>query len=1066
MKLNFKINNKLLKQTSNSIDNTDSERQNTNIKLKISSSSKNYPNINYTFLPKLNESESHQIIKQNNEYLELEENTNTDYKEELNVITSLWDELGVTEDYKYQFNQILESNNYNSKILFFQEKENLQKFKTSLIKLKKEINNRENNIKNLLKIIRIIDEEKEANQNLLKEVVNIIKSLRLNAVNIVIYINRVRELGFYYYFQGKWDLTKIKNEYIYNNNYLLQMSEDLYFLRNCSLNKYIEIGNEKIDAFLTNCSQLYKDYMNIDNEKIIIPISDDLIKLIEQCVYFVIQDQIMDNIYQKKSLAVTKNNSMNGMNRSNSTKIKIKKVPSRPMTSKGIFNINNNNINNYKDSKKNVNNIFNGLENRLLHTFKNGNNIEYNNLFQLSTKLNEPKNNFIPESTRIKNRAFNQDGVISFDYNNGAQKKIKIEHEIISSMNSFNGKNRTYLEKNRNNSNEKIIIENEKLKKDNQVIKNELQKLSKKIEENEKFKKKLEDKLDLQKKEMIHNSNSVEEIKLQLLKEKKEIEQKLKDEIEKNIKSKKENKIINKEIQLQIDKSKYTNNIKHINIYKKHNLQKIKNKYNIEYYKDNVESLIDKLKLDKFIDKIDIKLKQIFDLENKIYNKEFYLKGQNPKILICKLNEKKIIGVCSFYFNNNSIQKGILYVNYICVIEDKENSFEQIYDIIKFIKENENYNKIIIDLNENNNENKENIIINYLKENVGFNFNIINNKSQLIYNNENKDYNDNNNNDGYLNVDIISLLSLIKKNNIRINDIINDNYKYINNLPIFLLLLNQKKFVIDFNVNIDKPGINNLIKESNSIINLLLPENNNIEELISIIEKSNIKDEIKGSLCFKNSSIINSFGLIKLNINLNFKNILQLKYKNFYYNRIASSDIEIIKDTNNSCVIYNIPSLNENINILILELNEKIKNILINNDSNIYELFLNYYKTLNNKIIGEMINILIPSFKIEKHFQTQKKTDDLKKVDIYESINKNNVFDLGLLDEYLNIKFKEEDININGQVNYFINNKDIIINNEFLLGIINNNKNKINESNELSLIQLSYISKDDWIKYN
>ena len=755
--------NKLLKQTSNSIDNSDSERQNTNIKLKISSSSKNYPNINYTFLPKLNESESHQTIKRNNEYLELEENTNTDYKEELNVITSLWDELGVTEDYKYQFNQILESNNYNSKIIFIQEKENLQKFKTSLIKLKKEINNRENNIKNLLKIIKIIDDEKEANKNILKEVVNIIKSLRLNAVNIVIYINRVRELGFYYYFQGKWDLTKIKNEYIYNNNYLLQMSEDLYFLRNCSLNKYIEMGNEKIDAFLTNCSQLNKDYMNIDNEKIIIPISDDLIKLIEQCIFFVIQDQIMDNIYQKKSLAITKNNSINGMNRSNSTKIKIKKVPSRPMTSKGIFN------NNYKDNKKNVNNIFNGLENRLLHPFKNGNNIEYNNLFQLSTKLNEPKNNFIPESTRIKNRAFNQNGIISYN-NNSAQKKIKIEHEIISSMNSFNGKNRTYLEKNRNDSNEKIIIENEKLKKENQIIKNELEKLSKKIEENEKFKKKLEDKLDLQKKEMDHNSISVEEIKLQLLKEKKEIEQKLKDEIEKNIKNKKENKIINKEIQLQIDKSK--NNIKYINIYKKHNLQKIKNKYKIEYYKDNLESLIDKLKLDKFIDKIDIKLKQFFDLENKIYNKEFYLKGQNPKILLCKLNEKKIIGVCSFYFNNNSNEKGILYINYICVIEDKENSFEQIYDIIKFIKENEKYNKIIIDLNslnENNNENKENIIINYFKENIGFNFSIINNKSQLIYNNENIDYN--NNNDGYLDVDIISLLSLVKKDNIKINDI-------------------------------------------------------------------------------------------------------------------------------------------------------------------------------------------------------------------------------------------------------------------------------------------------------
>ena len=42
-------------------------------------------------------------------------------------------------------------------------------------------------------------------------------------------------------------------------------------------------------------------------------------------------------------MALTKINTMNGMNKSNSTKIKIRKIPSRPMTSKGIFT--NNNIN-------------------------------------------------------------------------------------------------------------------------------------------------------------------------------------------------------------------------------------------------------------------------------------------------------------------------------------------------------------------------------------------------------------------------------------------------------------------------------------------------------------------------------------------------------------------------------------------------------------------------------------------------------------------------------------------------------------------------------------------------
>ena len=195
------------KQPNMFIGNSKSDFLNPNsIKLKISSSQKNYPNINNCLLPKLNESEKNNIPKRNDyDYSELEESSNTETKNELSVISTLWDELGITEDYKYQFNQILESNIYSQKMIFYQEKENLQKFKTSLIKLKKEINNRENNISNLIKKIKSFDVKKEANKSLLKEVISIIKNLRLNAVNIVIYINRVRELGFYYYFQGKWD---------------------------------------------------------------------------------------------------------------------------------------------------------------------------------------------------------------------------------------------------------------------------------------------------------------------------------------------------------------------------------------------------------------------------------------------------------------------------------------------------------------------------------------------------------------------------------------------------------------------------------------------------------------------------------------------------------------------------------------------------------------------------------------------------------------------------------------------------------------------------------------------
>ena len=1043
--------NKQFKQTNDSNSNIESDPHNINsIKLRITSS-KNFNNINYTLLPRLNESEK--ASKRNRE--NLEEKTNTDYKEELLVITTLWDELGITEDYRYQFNKILKHNIYDSKMLFFQEKENLQKFKTSLMKLKKEIYNRENNIENLIKVVKMIDAQKIENKVLLKEVVNLIKNLRLNAVNIVIYINRVRELGFYYYFQGKWDLTKLKEEYMYNNNYLLQMNEDLNFLKDSTLGKYLYLGEKKIDAFFTNCSQLNQEIIN-DDDKIIIPFSDDLIQLIEQSLYYVIQDKIMDNIYQKKSLSINRNNNINGLHRSNSTKIKIKKVPSRPMTSKGIFNSNK-----YRDIglrstiKNNNNNIFNGLETKLSNTFKN---VEYNNLFQLSSKLNEPKINLIPESTRIKNRVRNPDCFKTF--NNSDQKKIKIEHEIMSSLNSSNGKNMTYYEKNRNDSSEKIMIENEKLKKDNQEIKNELEKLSRKIEENEKFKKKLEDKLILQKKEMDYNSNSVEEIKIQLLKEKKEIEQKLKEEIEKsmNLKRQNENQIINKEIQFQIDKSKLINNIKYVNIYKKHNFQKnkIKNKYKIVYYKEDIDSLINKLKLSKIIENTQSQLNQYFGIENKIYNKEAYLIGQYPKVLITKLNEddNQIIGVCTYYFSHNPIEQGILNINFICVIKEKEkeNSLEQINDIIKFIKENENYYKIIITLNFVNNNN-DNDLINYLKSNLGFKVDIIDNKIQLFFINNKENIKDIK---GFLCSNTISLLSFTKDVN-KSSAIINNDYKYANNLLIDALLLEQKKIFVDFNKKNERYKIiSNLEKNYNPIINLILPENKNVEELNSKINDSNIKNKIKDSLCFKNSSNTESFGLIRLNLNLFVKNILYLQYQNYYYHRISCGNVEVIRDIKNACVSYNIPTLKEDINILILELNDSIKKILINNNSNIYDSFFDYYKSLNEKNPGKIVNILIPFFKIEKHLQTSNISNNLKNINIYEDANKNKVLNIGSFDEYIEVEFnKEEEININEQINYIVDNKDIIINQEFIFGIIYN-KN--------TFVQLIHVQKDDWIE--
>ena len=495
--------NKHLKPIYNSIDNIHCNCNNkdininnpiNNIKLKYSSSTKNYQNDIYAILPQLRDQEKKSIFHHRNNNISIEkENSKNDFPDELDIINALWDELGITEEYKFYFNQTLQSfNYYNSKIIFLQEKESLQKFKTSLMKLKKEISQREFNITNLKNIIKLIDAKKEANSEEIKEIINLIKSLRLNAVNIVIYINRVRELGFYYYFQGKWDLTKIKNEYMYDNNYLLQMNNDLFFLKNSYISNYINFSENPCDAFLTNCSQFIQENNNFDKNKIIIPISDDLMQLIEQSIFFIFQDKILDNIYLKNFLTMNnQNNSINSnreLNRSNSMKLKIKKDLKRPITAKGILSYGNNNginYNNYKKKdfngfiRKNENNIFNDIDKRLLNTYKYGNAFENNNLFQISANIKEPEINLIPESTRIKNRVKNQED--NNHKNNSDQKKIKIIHELVSSMNSSSGKNRTYV----NNINNSNNIINERMKKE---LKNELHKLNKKTDDIEKFK--------------------------------------------------------------------------------------------------------------------------------------------------------------------------------------------------------------------------------------------------------------------------------------------------------------------------------------------------------------------------------------------------------------------------------------------------------------------------------------------------------------------------------------------------------------------------------------------------
>ena len=218
---------------------------------------------------------------------EIKEALTKNYK----IIKYSWKELKVSENYKEQFDKYIKTikDDNNIKEFFELEKKDLKELKVEKIKLSKEIVKRENNIQILNKLCESLDNknlnlENDNNNPLFNQITTIIKELRVNSVNCINLIKKIKEI--YNSKIGKYNIHRVYKERLYDNGYILKMKKDMKFLENTSLNKYYEMSNGEIDAFLTNftCSN-----NKIDN-KISIPIDDNLVEPIKICKCEIIED--------------------------------------------------------------------------------------------------------------------------------------------------------------------------------------------------------------------------------------------------------------------------------------------------------------------------------------------------------------------------------------------------------------------------------------------------------------------------------------------------------------------------------------------------------------------------------------------------------------------------------------------------------------------------------------------------------------------------------------------------------------------------------------------------------
>ena len=492
------------------------------------------------------------------------------------------------------------------------------------------------------------------------------------------------------------------------------------------------------------------------------------------------------------------------------------------------------------------------------------------------------------------------------------------------------------------------------------------------------------------------------------------------------------------------------------------NMNILNKNININYYTGDINSLLNNLEKQIPLSHISKNNKNIFNLDNSIYKKEFYLKGGFPKILLLTNDDGKIydknniLGLCSFNYEWDEEPKCLkLKINYI-ITNDNNNYEKYIEKIINFIKINARYDRIELKL-VNNDSSKD--LINYFQKELQFNWTKIQKnqkeKSQSISlyyeKRETKDLTD---------IFILKNKSIITLDN-KEKDNPNENTNnkddiFINKNNIFYLLSENKKIKFECQNESKLNEINNI---KNNISKFCKIENN--------YEISEDKDIRKNFDENKLKEINNNAILYNMDLKVNFENCYSIIMNDIYYNKIFSEHLQVYQDENTKTIFYLIPSQNMPFSFNICEINPELKNLLINdnNNKNIYEKFLDLFANTSIKLLNTTKKSLyIPAFLIENHLTLKNFEEIEDNIKLLDSSNLNPLH-ISTFDEFIEAKFKPDfDFQNNFIDNeYDINDNHYVIKDDFIIGIFRNDTIK---DNKLALIQILYVNKSNFTKNN
>lgn len=158
---------------------------------------------------------------------EITQKVNEPISDEMILIQSLWEDLGVLESFRVIFRYICLELDQNSKKGFQEfELNSLKKLNDYFNKLTKEIQGRERVI-SLLRQYNNFLENDNISPKLTSDITQTFKNLRILSINIVHIFIQIREISSYSILCGKYDFDKLNKNLNYDRNYMIKVSHSL-----------------------------------------------------------------------------------------------------------------------------------------------------------------------------------------------------------------------------------------------------------------------------------------------------------------------------------------------------------------------------------------------------------------------------------------------------------------------------------------------------------------------------------------------------------------------------------------------------------------------------------------------------------------------------------------------------------------------------------------------------------------------------------------------------------------------------------------------------------------------